>query len=179
MNDVPSPMNYVGPLQINFLVPKSTPTGNVPLRITFSGVTLYDGSLNVWPISPGLLIAYPADPTQPGAILNQDYTLNSQQNPALRGSVIQVFGVGADFAELPNDGEPAPLDPLIHTTTAPKAWVSVAEAVVEFSGLAPSLVNTWQINVRVPDLTYISGQVPLVVELSGLRTNVVSFWVAP
>jgi uncharacterized protein (TIGR03437 family) len=179
VNDVPSPMNYVGPLQINFLVPKATPAGNVPLKITFSGTTLYDGSLNVWQISPGLLVLYPADPTKPGAILNEDFTINSQQNPAQRGSAIQVFGVGADFAELPNDGEVAPTDPLIHTTTTPKAYVSVAEATVDFSGLAPGLVNAWQLNVRVPDQPYVSGQVPLVAEVSGVKTNIVSFWVEP
>ncbi len=129
-------------------------------------------------MSPGL-IALGADPTRPGAVLNQDNTVNSQQNPAAREEIIQIFGVGGDFAELPaDDGAAAPQDRLIETTTQPRAYVSTIEAQVQFSGLAPGLVNAWQINVFVPDTSFISGQVPVLVDMGGFKSNLVSIWVA-
>jgi uncharacterized protein (TIGR03437 family) len=178
VNDVAAPMNFAGATQINFLVPKATPEGHVPVRITVAGGTVFEGSMNVWPVSPGLLSPNPADPTKPGAILNQDLSVNGPDNPAQRGQVVVLYGVGADFDSLPDDGAPAPSDPLVETQSETKVYVSVAEAVVQFSGLAPGLVNAWQINVVVPDMPFISGQVPVQAEIAGLRSNLVSFWVA-
>ena len=175
---VAAPMSYVGPTQINFVVPKNTEEGRIPLRITVSGLSVYEGTLQIFPISPGLLSINPGDAAKPGAVLNQDGTLNSETNPAAPGEVVVAFGIGADFAELPDDGAPAPSDRLINTETPTTAYVSVAEATVQFSGLAPSLVNAWQLNVTVPDETFVNGRVTLQAEISGLKSNAVSFWVA-
>ena len=180
VNDVASPMNFVNGRQINFLVPRNTPTqGKVSLRITVAGSTVFQGTINMWPVSPGLISLNPADQSQPGAVLNQDGTLNSQQNPARRGEVVQIFGVGADFSELPDDGAAAPGDRLIETITQPTVYVSIIQAVVQFSGLAPQLVNAWQLNVFVPNQSFITGQVPIIADLGGLKSNLVSIWVAP
>jgi len=179
VNGAAAPMNFVGRTQINFLVPADTPTtGKVPFRVAVAGNTTYEGSISMWPISPGLISVNPADPTRPGAVLNQDGTVNSPANPARRGEVVQVFGVGADFAELPPDGAPAPTDRLIPTSTLPRVWISVLEARVQFSGLAPNLVNAWQLNVFVPDEPFVNGQVPVLADVRGVKTNLVSIWVA-
>jgi uncharacterized protein (TIGR03437 family) len=178
VDNVAAPLSFAGPTQVNFLVPKATPEGRRPLKVTLSGMTVYEGTIQVWPISPGLISINPALDAKPGAVLNQDNTLNSEQNPAAPGETVQAFGIGADFSELPADGAAAPSDRLINTTTQSKAYVSVAEANVQFSGLAPSLVNAWQINVTVPDKTYVDGQVTLQAEISGVKTNLVTFWVA-
>lgn len=178
-----SPMNFVGGTQINFLVPGATAVGSqVPFRVEVAGNTTYEGSIAVASLSPGLISRNPADETRPGAVLNQDSTLNSQENPAQRGEVVQIFGVGGDFAELPADGAPAPGDRLISTNTLPTVYISIIEAALQFSGLAPNLVNAWQINVVVPDNPIVSGQVPVFATMSSdqaqAATNPVSIWVA-
>jgi len=179
VNGIAAPLSYVGGQQINFLVPKATPVGRVSLEIRVGGNPVYQGNLQVFPVSPALVSIDPGSPAKPGAILNQDGSLNSSQRPARRGEVIQIFGIGAAFAELPEvDGAPAPDDRLIPTTYAPTVYISVAEAPVLFSGLAPRLVNVWQINVQVPDLPYIRGLTPVAVRIGGLMSNVVSIWVA-
>ena len=179
VNNVAAPMNFVGGTQINFLVPKATPTqGKVPFRVAVAGNTTYEGAITMWPVSPGLLFV-PTDPTRPGRVLNQNGTENSAQNPAARGEVVQIFAVGGDFAELPaEDGGLAPSDRLISTKTAPRAYVSTVEAQVQFSGLAPGLVNAWQLNLFVPNEAFIAGQVPVVAEMGGFKSNLVSIWVA-
>lgn len=180
VNDVASALNFVGPTQINFLVPSETPSqGKVGFRVVVNGTTTFNGTINMWPVSPGLLSVNPADPTKPGAVLNQDFTLNSSGNPAEPGEVIQIFGVGADFASFPSvPGSAAPGDPPVVTKTIPKVYVSTVEAAVQFSGMAPGLVNTWQINVVVPDNSFIQGQVPIIADIQGAKTNLVSIWVA-
>lgn len=178
VNDVASPLSFVGSTQANFLVPSGAPEGRVSFQITLSGMTIYEGAIQIFPISPGLISINPGLDTKPGAVLNQDFSLNSEANPAAPGEVIQVYGVGADFAELPADGAAAPTDRLINTSTTTTAYVSVAEAAVQFSGLAPGLVNAWQLNVVVPDLSYVDGQLTLQAEISGVKTNLVTFWVA-
>jgi uncharacterized protein (TIGR03437 family) len=57
-------------------------------------------------------------------------------------------------------------------------FVSVDEAVVQFSGMSPQFPGIWQINAIVPNREYISGQVPLAVMIDGVPSNQVSFWVA-
>ena len=178
VDGVAAPLSFVGPTQANFLVPRNTSEGRVPFRVTVSGMPVFEGTIQIFPISPGLISINPGDETKPGAVLNQDNTLNSETNPAAPGEVVQVYGVGADFAELPEDGAAAPGDRLINTSTAPQAYVSVAEATVQFSGLAPTLVNAWQLNVIVPDAPYVDGLVTLQAEISGLKTNLITFWVA-
>jgi uncharacterized protein (TIGR03437 family) len=180
VNDVAAPMNFVGPGQINFLVPKSTAEGRANIRVEVSGMATHAGTVNIWPISPALISVNPGDATKPGAVLNQDNTVNSEANPAQRGQIIQIYGVGADFSELPEtDGAEAPTDRLINTASTPKVNVSVLEAAVQFSGLAPGLVNAWQLNVTLPtDASIVKGQVPIIAEISGLKTNLISIWVA-
>lgn len=179
VNNVAAPLNYVGPGQINFIVPAGTAEGKQTLKITVSGLSTFDGFINIWPVSPGIFIKNFADPLQPGAVLNQDFSPNGPDNPAQRGEVVQIFATGGNFATLPDPvGDAAPADPLILTSTAPKAYVSVAEAAVQFSGLAPGFAALWQVNVTVPNQPFVKGQVPLFIEASTLSSNVVSIWVA-
>jgi uncharacterized protein (TIGR03437 family) len=58
-------------------------------------------------------------------------------------------------------------------------FISVDEAAVEFSGMAPNFAGLWQINVRVPNKSYITGQVPIFVVKDGIASNTISVWVAP
>lgn len=179
VNNVAAPLNYVGPGQVNFIVPAGTPEGKVALRITVSSLNTFEGFINVWPASPGIFIADTNNINKPGAILNEDNTPNDQAHPAQRGEVIQIFATGGDFTSFPDpSGAAASSDPLVTSNTTPKAYLSVAEGAVQFSGLTPGLAALWQINVVVPNQPYVSGQVPVFVEALGLNSNVVSIWVA-
>ena len=61
VNNVASPINYVGPGQINFIVPAGTAEGKHPLKITINALGTFSGFINVWPVSPGIFIKFPAD----------------------------------------------------------------------------------------------------------------------
>ena len=176
VNQVAAPLVFVSAGQINFQLPYGTPSGRVPVQVTAGGNTIGSGSIDVFEISPALFVLDQAGIPQ-GAILNQNSTVNSQTSRARRGEVIQIFATGqGPVSSTPSDG--APPSALTTTATPPRAYVSVAEAQVEFSGLSPEFPGVWQLNIRIPDRTYISGQVPLVVTINGVESNIVSFWVA-
>jgi uncharacterized protein (TIGR03437 family) len=131
----------------------------------------------VAPASPAICIADLQNPFAPGAILNQD----SQFVAVRRGEVIQIFatGSGVDLSSPVVDGAAAGANPLVQTNKAPRVFIFQQEATVEFSGLSPQFVGLWQINVRVPENTAITGQVPVQLFYDGLLSNVVTINVQP
>ena len=87
------------------------------------------------------------------AALNQDNTVNSQTNPAVQGSVITLFGTGQGFIPGgPPDGNIS--NAALRTPSAPQVIMGtdfVPAANIQYSGLAPTLVGVWQVNVLIPD----------------------------
>jgi len=99
--------------------------------------------------------------TGQGAILNEDATLNSSVNPALRGSIVSLFATGEGQRTPPGiTGElaaapyPAPLLPV-----EVRIGGLLADAV--FIGGAPLTAGLLQMNVRVPQGVTPGGAVPV------------------
>lgn len=172
---IPAALLYVGPKQINFQIPPGSPTGNILAQIQKPDGSTLLGTINVVATSPSIFTV-----TQNGqgqaAALNQDYSPNSVTNPALRGSVLQLYLTGAGATNIPLlPGLPAdPFgNPLVLTQVQPTVTINAQPAEVLFSGMAPGFVGLWQINVRIPDSTPPGPPVPLVVT-AGARSNLVT-----
>lgn len=125
----PAEILYVTPAQAGIVVPPSvrnsttlTVQGQAPLVIP------------VVPAQPALFTANSSG-TGPGAILNQDSSLNTTANPARPGEIVILYGTG--------DGP----GPVIATIAGRPAEVLYAGPS---QGLTTGLV---QINIRVPDAT--------------------------
>ena len=103
---------------------------------------------------------------QPGAILNQDYSLNTAALPAARGSGPQIFATG--YGPLDASGQ-----------AAVGVWLGELPAAVLYSGPAPGFPGLWQINAKVPDDPAISGQVPVFASALGMVSNGVTVFVQP
>jgi uncharacterized protein (TIGR03437 family) len=98
---VPAPLLYVGPNQINAVVPYDAfGHGAVGVHIETDGVTGFDRLIevasvnpNVIPVAPGI---FAADATGFGqaAAFNQDGTVNSLAHPAPVGSQISLYATG-------------------------------------------------------------------------------------
>lgn len=154
-NGSPVPLFYADPNQINFQVPMGAPTtglADVQVVQPSTGRIIGDTAVAMTPALPGLF-SQSGNGFGTAAALNQDGTVNSQGNPALQGSVIQLFGTGQGFIPgAPADGNisNAPLS----TPSAPLIIMGtnfVPSANILYSGLAPTLVGVWQINVLIPD----------------------------
>ncbi len=74
--------------QVNLVVPEAAIPGTSAVAVRTGGKELATGTVTISRTGPGIFIIEPANPSQPGAILNQDGTVNTPSNPAATGSVV-------------------------------------------------------------------------------------------
>ncbi len=154
-NGSPVPLFYADPNQINFQVPMAAPqsgTADVQVLEAATGRVLGDTTVTMNQADPGLF-TLTGDGSGTAAALNQDNTVNGPNNPAVQGSTITLFGTGQGFiAGAPADGTAsgAPLQ-AARGPIVIMGFEEVPSQNITYSGLAPSLVGVWQINVQIPD----------------------------
>ncbi|MBI3665737.1 MAG: PQQ-binding-like beta-propeller repeat protein [Acidobacteria bacterium] len=107
----------------------------------------------------------------PGAILNEDGSLNSPSNPAARGSVVVLYGTGEGQTdpsrhehELATHPLPKPLHPV-------SVLIDGQEAEVLYAGAAPGFTALIQVNARVPAGVTPGSAVPVVVKIGGASSQ--------
>jgi uncharacterized protein (TIGR03437 family) len=132
-----APVLYSAPNQINIQVPWQPgmqmtvvlPNGTIPLTLPSEqalGIFTTDGNH--------------------AATLNQDGSVNSASNPAVRGSIISLFGTGATWPSGMQDGAIA-----TQATVLPHWYDYTIGAPIEYLGSAPELINgVFQVNVQIP-----------------------------
>jgi uncharacterized protein (TIGR03437 family) len=127
--------------------------------VLLQGVEVLSTVVQIASSSPGLFLSDVSRVDQPGAILNQDSSLNTAGARARRGEVIQIFATGVGAG-------------------APRVFLATENAEVVYSGLSAEFPGLWQLNVRVPDAPSIAKQVPVfVIGDDGSVSNGVTIWV--
>lgn len=108
---------------------------NIPVRATDPGLFSIDRS-----------------GTGPGAILNQDNTVNGPDNPARAGSIVVLFGAGFGSTNPQSfAGGVTPATNVPRLLTPVTVTIGGAPAVIEYQGPAPGAVaGLYQFNVRIP-----------------------------
>ena len=150
VNGISAPVLYVGDHQINAVVPfgvESSPSATV--EIQWKNRVIASVATNVEAVQPGIFTP-DSSGTGPGAILNQDYTMNSFTNPSDRGSIIMVFATGL------GQTSPTGVDGQLTTERQPlktsvTAMIGDKPAELLYAGSAPGLIaGMAQVNVRIP-----------------------------
>jgi uncharacterized protein (TIGR03437 family) len=165
---VPAPLMYVGPNQVNAVVPYSVAErGATQIKVTRDGKRSAVVSLPVVPARPAILTLTGTGRGQ-GAVLNQDMTVNGPGNAAARGSIVALWATGA--GQMSPSGE----DGLLVTADYPKpilpvtAKISGIEAEILYAGAAPYLVSgALQVNIRVPKGVPPGSEVPIEIAVGG------------
>ena len=130
--------------------------GNANISVRADGREVAVGLAAITSASPGLFVLA-ADPWQPGAVENQDFSVNSASNPAVVGSIVSIYATGAG----PVDGSGnAPVSVFFGDYPAE---VVASVPLTAYPGL-------WQINAQVPALPMM-GQIPVFVIAGGLASN--------
>ena len=150
-NGLPAAVFYTASDQVNAVVPFGIAGRTITrLRIAPAAGASAAISLRVAPSAPGIF-TLSGSGAGPGAILNQDSTVNSPDNPAARGSIIVIYATGAGRTDPPGT------DGLIPTTLLPQPLLPVsvqiggAPADILYAGAAPGLISgVLQVNCRVP-----------------------------
>jgi uncharacterized protein (TIGR03437 family) len=92
---VPAPMLYAGANQLNIITPYAIAgRKNTRVVVEHNGQLSEALTISVAESDSGLFTADASGQGQ-GAILNEDQTLNSASHPALRGSIVELYGTGA------------------------------------------------------------------------------------
>lgn len=139
----PAPLLYASATQINLQVPFELSPYGAPLQ-----VSLPAGNLSV-PVNFSQALGIFTTDGVHAAALNQDGSANSASNPAAAGSIVSLFGTGADWQLLGlQDGAVA---------TAPlqlfqfQAFGGPFPLPIQYAGAAPGLLDgVFQINVVIP-----------------------------
>ncbi len=160
---VPAPIIYALAGQTSVIVPYAVAgRASTQMVVEYQGRRSDPVTLPVAPSAPSLFSA-DSSGRGPGAILNQDGSVNTPGNPADKDSVIVLFGTGEGRTE------PEGVDGRLATSVFPKPRLAVTATVgglpaeVLYAGAAPNLVSgVLQVNVKVPP-GVASGNVPVVV----------------
>ncbi len=179
-NVVEAPLTYVGPNQINAIVPNevgsqptvpvfvSTPAGvsnSLPLVVldTSGCGPTPSGSIRTSPfiaepcagLVPAVFTLNGAG-NGPAAALNQDGTVNGPANPAAPGSIIQLYGtgLGPTSPQLPTGSVTPTTSPFPMVLAPVTVTIGGEPAPIIYAGAAPGLVaGAVQVNVKVPNLS--------------------------
>jgi uncharacterized protein (TIGR03437 family) len=166
----PAPLTYVGDKQINAVVPyevAASGSGTVSLIVNYQNQASSPYSLQVTSSSPAIF-TQDSSGSGPGAILNQDNSVNKPGKPAARGSIIQIFMTG-EGATTP-DGVTGLVTPGTLPIPAPKLFVGVyiggQQAELKFDGEAPGAVaGVMQVNAVVPQTVTPGNSVPITIKV--------------
>jgi len=161
-----APILYGAPSQINAIVPFGlSATSTTKLEVLSQGQAIAQLPLAVVTAVPAI---FTLDSTGagPGAILNQDSTVNSPSNPAAPGSVVSVFATGAGQTGPPGvDGQvatvilPSPLLPV-------SVRIGGLDSQVMYAGAAPGIIaGVIQVNCVIPADVPSGPAVPIVLNV--------------
>ena len=161
-NGVPAPLLSAGPNQLRAVVPFETEAG--PPTLNWSGaatIQILNGSTTVQPVMAPMAAAAPEIFTvdgRPGGqalMINEDGTLNSEQNPARQDSIVTIYATGL------NNTQPPLATGTIAAAAASLAFDLALNAgsagvwEITYAGAAPGFVaGLIQINFRVPASSY-------------------------
>jgi len=164
---------YVSNGQINLILPFSLSTsGQAAVQVLYNNLTSVQYNI---PLAPADVQIFTVSQTGsgPGAILNQDFTVNTASNPAPAGTVIQIYGTGGGV--LGGSGTLGPAVTAGGVGGSTLSWVALPysatvngeTAKVDYAGDAPYLVfGVYQFNVTLPADTP-SGSQNIVLTVGG------------
>jgi uncharacterized protein (TIGR03437 family) len=161
---VPAPVIYASATQSSAMVPFSLSGRAITnIVVEYRGVQSNPIAYTVTVAAPGIYSQNQTG-TGPGAILNQDYSLNLPGQPAPKGSVVSIYMTGAGFTTGAVDGAIATglLSPVLPVS----ATVGGIPVTPLYSGTSPGIVTgVLQVNVGIPSNAPSGSAVPIIVTM--------------
>jgi uncharacterized protein (TIGR03437 family) len=190
VNGVPAPLYYVGATQINFQLPYGLTAGQLAtVQVVANGTAGNLRSIAINATAPRDLNFNAFLAGNYGAIVNAgDYSLTLPtgtnipgyvSHPAKPGDTIVIYGIGyGQTTPGAVEGQAAPSSSLetLSNVTATFGGGFNGRATtgnVLFTGLTPTAVGLYQVNVVVPSDTPLGPAIPVTVGVNGVQGNVV------
>jgi uncharacterized protein (TIGR03437 family) len=167
-NGVPAPMIAVSASQVSAVVPYGM-AGRVSTSVwvSYQGTTSNAMTVPVTTAAPGVFTLN-ASGSGPGAIVNQDGSINSPNSPASASSVVSLYVTGEGQTVPAGVDGSVTTPPTLPTPILPvAALIGGQPATILYAGGAPGLVaGVMQVNVRI-QAGLSPGQQPVVVSVGG------------
>jgi uncharacterized protein (TIGR03437 family) len=163
-NSTPAPLYYVQANQINAQVPyEMAGIAAAQLQIMYQGALVANMQVPLADASPALFTL--SNGTGNAVVVNQDGSINSDQNPAPRGSIVVLYATGdgqTNPAGVTGQGAAAPYPVPVLPVSLTMANIP---ADILFAGEAPGFVGLMQINAQVPAGFVPTGDLPVVLSI--------------
>jgi len=170
----PAPLIYVSAQQINAVVPYAVSGASVAVTVQSAGITSPALTVPVQAATPGIF-SYDHSGSGPGAIQNQDYTLNSAAHPAAVGTVVALYCTGGGVTTpASTDGAITTLTPPFPTLATHPVTVTIGgvSAQVIYAGPAPgAIAGLIQFDAVVPTGVKSGPSVPVILSIGGVPSQ--------
>jgi uncharacterized protein (TIGR03437 family) len=175
----PAPLIYAGSNQINAVVPRGLKPGTSYQLTVANGLSRSSAmTLTIAEAQPAIYTANASGTGQGVVAIVGDNVLAATTNgrPAHAGEYLTIYcnGLGPVAADngaaAPADGTATPLDNIFRTTGSVTVSFDGDEQPTQFAGLAPSMVDVYQVNVKVP-AGHSGNAVPLVIKVTDPQTG--------
>jgi uncharacterized protein (TIGR03437 family) len=157
---IPAPLLYASATQVNAIVPyEVATTGSTMVEVEYNGARVPAGGFVLAPTAPAI---FTVDSTGQGQAKarNADNSVNSPQNPAARGSVIQVYGTGEGVTSprgVTGDAS-AGRKPVLPVTIKTGGADATVQDAVSAPGMMPGVL---QVSALVPQNIVPGASVPI------------------
>ena len=179
-NGVQAPIYYASGTQANVQVPwELAGQTQASVTATVGGQTSAAQQVNLASVAPGV---FAMNAQGQGAIEDAlSGQLISPINPAKAGATyISIYCTGlGPVTNQPVTGAAASANVLSETIMRPTVMIGGVPTGILFSGLAPTFVGLYQINVQVPAAVPFGDTVPVIVSIGGATANAVTIAVQP
>jgi uncharacterized protein (TIGR03437 family) len=171
---IAAPLIYVSSTKSSGVVPYALAgRASTRIQVEYQGVRSTALEFRLADSAPGIF-SLDASGLGPGAILNQDFSVNLPSNPAPKNSVVMVYATGEGQLTPPvADGSIAPSAPPFSVPVLPvSVTIGGRPAQVLYRGQAPNFVSgVLQVNVRVPDDAPSGAAVPIVITVGSANSQ--------
>jgi uncharacterized protein (TIGR03437 family) len=168
----PAPLLYASPTQVNVIVPYEVAGKPVTtIQVINQGIQSAAWGVPVAPATPGIF-TLDATGQGPAAVLNQDSSVNSPANPALRGSTIQIFATGGGQTSPPSATGTITQSATEMLALPVAVSIGGVDAQAVYAGAAPQEVaGLVQVNAVVPQGVVPGPATPLSIRIGGAEST--------
>jgi uncharacterized protein (TIGR03118 family) len=175
VNGSPAPISYIGPSQIDFLVPANATAGSAQIQVNNNDQISAAASVTLNAAAPAFFWftgnKYIAATHTDGALAGPTTLITGVTTPVMPGETVVLYGTGfgaTSPAPPTNETFPAPLT----LATLPTITIGGAKATVTYGGLIEP--GVYQINVVVP-VTLPAGDAAVVATVGGQQSQANAF----
>ena len=166
----PAPMIYARADQVTAVAPFGI-SGTTEMQVESLGMRSNTVAVPVVASAPAIFTS-DGSGSGPGAIQNEDFSLNTGSNPAVRGSWLEIWATGGGAMQPPPSDGSLGAPPFAQVSQRVSVRIGGAEAPVMYAGEASGMVaGVLQINVIVPPDAPSGAAVPIALTIGGVTSQ--------